>query len=121
VFRPGTPMPDVFHEMSKKGLGMTTVLEPDGRLAVDSDGCDLRRLMEKHRGPALGEMTPGSDDEGGRPDDRTARCSRSEALQNHGDGIAPFQQRYGEGISTASPRSCSPWARDSTNTPLPLR
>jgi len=30
----GTPMPDVFHEMSKKGLGMTTVLEPDGRLAV---------------------------------------------------------------------------------------
>src|SRR5205085_7031626 len=28
-----TPMPDVFHEMSAKKLGMTTVLEPDGLLA----------------------------------------------------------------------------------------
>src|SRR3981189_1972604 len=27
-----TPMPDVFHEMSAKKLGMTTVLEPDDRL-----------------------------------------------------------------------------------------
>ena len=53
-----TPMPDVFHEMSKKGLGMTTVLEPDGRLAgILTDG-DLRRLMEKHRGATL-EMTAG--------------------------------------------------------------
>src|SRR2546427_9624196 len=43
-------MPDVFHEMSAKKLGMTTVLEPDGRLAgILTDG-DLRRLMEKHRG-----------------------------------------------------------------------
>src|ERR1700720_1071920 len=30
---PETPMPDAFHEMSKKGLGMTTVVHPDGRLA----------------------------------------------------------------------------------------
>jgi len=46
-------MPDVFHEMSAKGLGMTTVLEPDGRLAgILTDG-DLRRLMEKHRGAVL--------------------------------------------------------------------
>jgi arabinose-5-phosphate isomerase len=53
-----TPMPDVFHEMSEKGLGMTTVLEPDGRLAgILTDG-DLRRLMEKHRGATL-EMTAG--------------------------------------------------------------
>src|SRR5260370_22640430 len=44
----GTPMPDVFHEMSKKGLGMTTVLEADGRLAGSLTGCDLRRLFEKH-------------------------------------------------------------------------
>jgi arabinose-5-phosphate isomerase len=52
----GTPMPDVFHEMSNKGLGMTTVIEPDGRLAgIVTDG-DLRRLMEKHRGATL-EMT----------------------------------------------------------------
>jgi arabinose-5-phosphate isomerase len=54
----GTPMPDVIHEMSRKGLGMTTVLEPDGRLAgIVTDG-DLRRLMEKHRGATL-EMTAG--------------------------------------------------------------
>jgi arabinose-5-phosphate isomerase len=46
-------MPDVFHEMSAKGLGMTTVLEGDGRLAgILTDG-DLRRLMEKHRGAVL--------------------------------------------------------------------
>ena len=50
---PNTPMPDVFHEMSAKGLGMTTVLEADGRLAgILTDG-DLRRLMEKHRGAVL--------------------------------------------------------------------
>jgi arabinose-5-phosphate isomerase len=54
-----TLMPDVFHEMSNKGLGMTTVTEPDGRLAgILTDG-DLRRLMEKHRGATL-EMTAGS-------------------------------------------------------------
>jgi arabinose-5-phosphate isomerase len=47
------PMPDVIHEMSSKGLGMTTVLEKDGRLAgIVTDG-DLRRLMEKHRGATL--------------------------------------------------------------------
>ncbi len=56
---PETPMPDVFHEMSKKGLGMTTVTEADGRLAgILTDG-DLRRLMEKHRGATL-EMTAGA-------------------------------------------------------------
>ena len=55
---PSTPMPDVFHEMSKKKLGMTTVLEADGRLAgILTDG-DLRRLMEKHRGATL-EMKAG--------------------------------------------------------------
>ncbi len=56
---PETPMPDAFHEMSKKGLGMTTVIQPDGRLAgIITDG-DLRRLMEKHRGATL-EMTAGA-------------------------------------------------------------
>jgi arabinose-5-phosphate isomerase len=50
---PEAMMPDVFHEMSKKGLGMTTVTEADGRLAgILTDG-DLRRLMEKHRGATL--------------------------------------------------------------------
>ncbi len=53
------PMPEVIHEMSCKGLGMTTVLESDGRLAgILTDG-DLRRLMEKHRGATL-EMTAGA-------------------------------------------------------------
>ena len=48
-----TAMPEVIHEMSRKGLGMTTVLEADGRLAgIITDG-DLRRLMEKHRGATL--------------------------------------------------------------------
>jgi len=48
-----TPMLDVIHEMSRKGLGMTTILEPDGRLAgILTDG-DLRRLMEKHGGATL--------------------------------------------------------------------
>jgi arabinose-5-phosphate isomerase len=56
---PETPMPDVIHEMSDKGLGMTTVLHPDGRLAgIITDG-DLRRLMEKHRGVTL-EMSAGA-------------------------------------------------------------
>ena len=55
---PETSMPDTFHEMSNKGLGMTTVVQPDGRLAgIITDG-DLRRLMEKHRGATL-DMTAG--------------------------------------------------------------
>ena len=50
---PGTPMPAVFHEMSAKKLGMTTVTTADGRLAgILTDG-DLRRLMEKHGGATL--------------------------------------------------------------------
>jgi arabinose-5-phosphate isomerase len=54
-----TPMPEVIHEMSRKGLGMTTVLEPDGRLAgIVTDG-DLRRLMEKQRGATF-EMSAGA-------------------------------------------------------------
>jgi arabinose-5-phosphate isomerase len=54
-----TPMPDVIHEMSSKGLGMTTVLDPAGRLAgILTDG-DLRRLMETHRGATL-EMNAGA-------------------------------------------------------------
>jgi arabinose-5-phosphate isomerase len=48
-----TPMPAVFHEMSAKKLGMTTVVAPDGTLAgILTDG-DLRRLMETHGGSTL--------------------------------------------------------------------
>ena len=56
---PDTSMPETFHEMSKKGLGMTTVVQSDGRLAgIITDG-DLRRLMEKYRGATL-EMAAGA-------------------------------------------------------------
>ena len=42
-----TPMPDVFHEMSSKRLGMTCVVDAGGRLVgVFTDG-DLRRLMTR--------------------------------------------------------------------------
>lgn len=43
-------MPDVIYEMSKKGLGMTTVVDAGGKLAgILTDG-DLRRLMLKNKG-----------------------------------------------------------------------
>jgi arabinose-5-phosphate isomerase len=42
-----TTMPDIFHEMSSKRLGMTCVAGDDGRLAgVFTDG-DLRRLLSR--------------------------------------------------------------------------
>jgi arabinose-5-phosphate isomerase len=41
-----TKMPDVIYEMSRKKLGMTTVIEGDRLLGVISDG-DLRRLLEQ--------------------------------------------------------------------------
>ncbi|MFB3153782.1 MAG: CBS domain-containing protein, partial [Candidatus Acidiferrales bacterium] len=53
---PGTKMPDVIYEMSRKGMGLTTVVEDShpagsgaGRLVgVITDG-DLRRLMQKRK------------------------------------------------------------------------
>ncbi len=51
-------MPDVIYEISKKGLGMTTVVGADGRLAgVLTDG-DLRRLMQQ-RGAAAIDLVVG--------------------------------------------------------------
>jgi arabinose-5-phosphate isomerase len=48
-----TPMPDVIYEMSRKKLGMTTVLTEDGGLlGIVSDG-DLRRLLEREGPRAL--------------------------------------------------------------------
>jgi arabinose-5-phosphate isomerase len=42
-------MPDVFHMMSSKRLGMTCVVDAEGRLAgVFTDG-DLRRLMTRQQ------------------------------------------------------------------------
>jgi arabinose-5-phosphate isomerase len=46
--RTETPMKDVLFEMTKHRLGMTTVVDGDGRLVgMISDG-DLRRQMERH-------------------------------------------------------------------------
>jgi arabinose-5-phosphate isomerase len=51
-------MPDVIYEISKKKLGMTTVLDAEGRLAgILTDG-DLRRLMQE-RGAATLELVVG--------------------------------------------------------------
>jgi len=45
---PATPMTQVIYEMSRKGLGMTTVVTDGDKLAgLISDG-DLRRLLEHH-------------------------------------------------------------------------
>jgi arabinose-5-phosphate isomerase len=42
-------MPDVIYEMSRKGLGLTAVTEPDGQLlGIITDG-DLRRVMQQRR------------------------------------------------------------------------
>lgn len=50
---PDTPMTDVIYEMSRKKLGMTTVLAPDTKLlGMISDG-DLRRLLERDGSHAL--------------------------------------------------------------------
>jgi arabinose-5-phosphate isomerase len=56
---PTTPMPQVIYEMSRKKLGMTTVLEADSGHLVGmiSDG-DLRRLLERDGSHAL-EHTAG--------------------------------------------------------------
>ncbi len=48
-----TPMPQVIYEMSRKKLGMTTVVDANGTLlGMISDG-DLRRLLERDGGHAL--------------------------------------------------------------------
>jgi len=48
---PETPLPQVIYEMSRKKLGMTTVLAPDQTLlGIISDG-DLRRLLERSASP----------------------------------------------------------------------
>jgi len=59
---PTTPMPQVIYEMSRKKLGMTTVLSNDDSangklLGMISDG-DLRRLLERE-GPHALERTAG--------------------------------------------------------------
>lgn len=50
-----TKMPDVIYEMSRKKLGVTTVVDGDRLLGIISDG-DLRRLLE-HKGKDVLDMT----------------------------------------------------------------
>jgi arabinose-5-phosphate isomerase len=52
-----TRMSDVIYEMSRKKLGMTTVMENERLLGVISDG-DLRRLLE-HKGKDALDLTAG--------------------------------------------------------------
>ena len=47
MVRASTPMNDVIYEMSKKGFGITAVVDDDGALeGVISDG-DLRRILQR--------------------------------------------------------------------------
>ncbi len=52
-----TKMPDVIYEMSRKKLGVTTVVEKDKLLGIISDG-DLRRLLER-RGKDVMDLKAG--------------------------------------------------------------
>ncbi|HZP18198.1 MAG TPA: KpsF/GutQ family sugar-phosphate isomerase [Terriglobales bacterium] len=54
---PQTKMPDVIYEMSRKKLGVTTVVEGDKLVGIISDG-DLRRLLER-RGKDVLELSAG--------------------------------------------------------------
>ena len=82
VVQTTTPMPDVFHEMSSKRLGMTAVDDADGRLVgVFTDG-DLRRLMSRPPnvlGLTAGEvMTP-------QPDHHSPRAAGRRSAEDHGN------------------------------------
>jgi arabinose-5-phosphate isomerase len=52
---PATRMTEVIYEMSRKGLGVTTVLDGERLVGIISDG-DLRRLLE-HRGKDVMDLT----------------------------------------------------------------
>ncbi len=54
---PETPMAEVIYEMSRKGLGVTAVVEGEALIGIVSDG-DLRRLLE-HRGKDALDLTAG--------------------------------------------------------------
>jgi arabinose-5-phosphate isomerase len=54
---PETPMAEVIYEMSRKGLGVTAVVEGEALIGIVSDG-DLRRLLERRGKDAL-DLTAG--------------------------------------------------------------
>ncbi|MGQ9897481.1 MAG: KpsF/GutQ family sugar-phosphate isomerase [Acidobacteriota bacterium] len=75
--QPNTLMPDIIHEISRKGFGITTVVDTERRLlGVISDG-DLRRLME-YQPEAFLRLTAAAALEGRQPrhpHPRTARAA----------------------------------------------
>ena len=70
---PATRMQDVIYEMSRKGLGLTTVVEGEKLVGVISDG-DLRRLLER-RGKDILDLT-------------AAECMTRNPKTIHGDEFA---------------------------------
>ena len=80
-----TAMRDVIYEMSRKGLGMTCVVETDGRLAgIITDG-DLRRHMSE---PRVLELNRGGGDDaepghGGAPRSRRRGAARDGTAEDH--------------------------------------
>ena len=84
-------MPDVIYEMSKKGLGMTTVVDGEGRLAgILTDG-DLRRLMQQ-RGAATIDLVVGDCMNRTSANDR-ARRTRGQRPAHHGGAEDHFARR----------------------------
>lgn len=57
VVSPESKMTDVIYEMSRKGLGIATVVEDERLIGIISDG-DLRRLLQR-RGHAILDLTAG--------------------------------------------------------------
>jgi arabinose-5-phosphate isomerase len=81
---PTTPMSQVIYEMSRKKLGVTTVLDAEGRLlGLISDG-DLRRLLEG-RGPNALTLNAG---EAMKPDPHTIAADELAAR-----GLAIMEER----------------------------
>ena len=70
---PETRMSQVIYEMSRKGLGVTTVVEGERLMGIISDG-DLRRLLER-RGKDVLDLTAGE-------------CMTSSPKTIHGDAFA---------------------------------
>ena len=75
-----TKMVDVIYEMSRKGLGITTVVENNKLQGVISDG-DLRRLLEKRKDVL--SMTAGDCVTANRKDDSSGRI-RHDGSEHHG-------------------------------------
>jgi arabinose-5-phosphate isomerase len=96
IVAPSTPMRDVIYEMSRKGLGMTCVVE-HGRRSAPPDERDARRAVARRRR---------HDDEESR--DHHSHASRSPGAEPHGaaeDHVAHRGRRPGPR------RGCPPPAR----------